>query len=102
MPIWVPDEVHEAVRDLVRAREAAARDLRHKRQQVLSFSSSSRAHLHGPSTLEPGAPALARRAGLQPPGPADRFSGPSGCRRRTSPISATKVTATRKETPRMA
>ena len=37
MPIWVPDEVHEAVRDLVRAREAAARDLRHKRQQVLSF-----------------------------------------------------------------
>ena len=36
-PVWVPDEVHEAVRDLVRAREAAARDLRHKRQQVLSF-----------------------------------------------------------------
>src|SRR5215216_1059969 len=36
-PIWVPDEVHEAVRDLVRAREAAAQDLRHKRQQVLSF-----------------------------------------------------------------
>ena len=35
--VWVPDEVHEAVRDLVRAREAAARDLRHKRQQVLSF-----------------------------------------------------------------
>ena len=35
--IWVPDEVHEAVRDLVRAREAAAQDLRHKRQQVLSF-----------------------------------------------------------------
>jgi len=36
-PVWVPDAVHEAVRDLVRAREAAARDLRHKRQQVLSF-----------------------------------------------------------------
>ena len=36
-PIWVPDEVHEAVRDLVRAREAAAQDLRHKRQPVLSF-----------------------------------------------------------------
>src|SRR3954447_10810665 len=35
--IWVPDEVHEAVRDLVRARDAAAQDLRHKRQQVLSF-----------------------------------------------------------------
>ena len=36
-PVWVPDAVHEAVRDLVRAREAAARDLRRKRQQVLSF-----------------------------------------------------------------
>jgi transposase len=35
--IWVPDEVHEAVRDLVRARDAAAQDLRHKRQQVLAF-----------------------------------------------------------------
>jgi transposase len=36
-PVWVPDAVHEAVRDLVRAREAAAADLRKKRQQVLSF-----------------------------------------------------------------
>jgi transposase len=35
--IWVPDAVHEAVRDLVRAREAAADDLRRKRQQLLSF-----------------------------------------------------------------
>jgi transposase len=33
----VPDAVHEAVRDLVRAREAAADDLRRKRQQQLSF-----------------------------------------------------------------
>ena len=35
--MWVPDAVHEAVRDLVRAREAAADDLRRKRQQLLSF-----------------------------------------------------------------
>jgi transposase len=35
--VWVPDAVHEAVRDLVRAREAAAQDLRRKRQQLLSF-----------------------------------------------------------------
>ena len=35
--VWVPDAVHEAVRDLVRAREAAADDLRRKRQQLLSF-----------------------------------------------------------------
>jgi transposase len=36
-PVWVPDAVHEAVRDLVRAREVASRDLRKKRQQQLSF-----------------------------------------------------------------
>lgn len=35
--VWVPDATDEAVRDLVRAREAAAADLRKKRQQVLSF-----------------------------------------------------------------
>ena len=36
-PVWVPDAVHEAVRDLVRAREAASQDFRKKRQQLLSF-----------------------------------------------------------------
>jgi len=35
--VWVPDATHEAVRDLVRARTAAADDLRRKRQQLLSF-----------------------------------------------------------------
>jgi transposase len=35
--VWVPDALHEAVRDLVRARETAAQDLRRKRQQLLSF-----------------------------------------------------------------
>jgi len=35
--VWVQGAVHEAVRDLVRAREAAADDLRRKRQQLLSF-----------------------------------------------------------------
>jgi transposase len=35
--VWVPDAVHEAVRDLVRAREAASDDVRRKRQQLLSF-----------------------------------------------------------------
>ena len=35
--VWVPDSVHEAMRDLVRAREAAAQGLRRKRQQLLSF-----------------------------------------------------------------
>jgi transposase len=35
--VWVPDAIHEGVRDLVRAREAASQDVRKKRQQVLSF-----------------------------------------------------------------
>ena len=35
--VWVPDATHEAVRDLVRAREAAVDDRRRKRQQLLSF-----------------------------------------------------------------
>lgn len=35
--VWVPDVRHEAMRDLVRTREAAVNDLKSKRQQVLSF-----------------------------------------------------------------
>ena len=35
--VWAPDPAHEVVRDLARAREAAADDLRRKRQQLLSF-----------------------------------------------------------------
>jgi transposase len=33
-PVWVPDRAHEAVRDLVRARQAAVRALRQARQQL--------------------------------------------------------------------
>jgi transposase len=35
--VWVPDEPHEAMRDLIRARAAAATDLRVKRQQIGAF-----------------------------------------------------------------
>jgi transposase len=35
--VWVPDEAHEAMRDLVRLRAQALRDLRKARQQLLSF-----------------------------------------------------------------
>src|SRR5215218_10110480 len=35
--IWIPDPDHEAIRDLVRAREAAMADLREKRQHLQSF-----------------------------------------------------------------
>jgi len=35
--IWVPDGTHEAVRDLVRARQAASIDVRKARQRIQSF-----------------------------------------------------------------
>jgi transposase len=35
--VWVPDEAHEAVREMVRAREAAVDDLRRKRQSISSM-----------------------------------------------------------------
>lgn len=37
MAVWVPDERHEAMRELTRAREAAQKDLRGKRQQISGF-----------------------------------------------------------------
>ncbi len=36
-PVWVPDAAHEALRDLVRGREAAQRDLFRARQRVLKL-----------------------------------------------------------------
>jgi transposase len=36
-PVWVPDPGHEAMRELVRARETAMEDLRVKRQHLQSF-----------------------------------------------------------------
>jgi transposase len=36
-PVWVPDERHEAIRDLSRARAAAIKDLTAKRQQISSL-----------------------------------------------------------------
>ena len=36
-PVWVPDEGHEAMRDLVRARRSAKEDLTAARQSLLSF-----------------------------------------------------------------
>ena len=35
--VWVPDETHEAVRDLVRTRAMAVEDYRRKRQHVSAF-----------------------------------------------------------------
>lgn len=48
--IWVPDERHEAMRDLTRARGAAVADLRGKRQQVSSFLLRHGLHYPGKRT----------------------------------------------------
>ena len=61
-PVWVPDAVHVAVRDLVRARTAASEDLRRKRQQPCPF--------RGASDLGRGDKPMAESGGqwrLQPP-----------------------------------
>jgi transposase len=48
--VWVPDERHEAMRDLTRARGAAVDDLRGKRQQVSSFLLRQGRHYAGKKT----------------------------------------------------
>ena len=49
-PVWVPDERHEAMRDLSRAREAAIDDLKSKRQQVSSLLLRLGLHYPGKTT----------------------------------------------------
>jgi len=49
-PIRVPDETHEAIRDLVRARESAAQDQRQKRQMVSSYLLRHGRTYHRPKT----------------------------------------------------
>ena len=51
--VWVPDERHEAMRDLSRAREAARNDLKGKRQQVSSFMLRLGRHFPGKKTWGP-------------------------------------------------
>lgn len=48
--VWVPDEQHEAIRDLSRAREAAVDDLKRKRQQILSLLLRHGLHYPGKKT----------------------------------------------------
>ncbi len=48
-PVWVPDQAHEAIRDLVRARQAAVRTLRQARQQLSGFLLRQGQHYHRPA-----------------------------------------------------
>jgi transposase len=45
-PVWVPDPAHEAMRDLVRARLAAVRNVREARQQLSGFLLRNGYHYH--------------------------------------------------------
>ena len=47
--VWVPDPSHEAIRDLVRARQAAVRTLRQARQQLSGFLLRHGHHYHRPA-----------------------------------------------------
>src|ERR1700739_580732 len=47
--VWVPDRAHEAIRDLVRARQAAVRSLRRARQQLSGFLLRHGCHYHRPA-----------------------------------------------------
>ncbi|SNT41573.1 IS110 family transposase, partial [Antarctobacter heliothermus] len=71
-PIWVPDETHEAMRDLVRARESAAEDQRHKRQLVSAFMLRHGRIYHRP---KPWRMRLAAKPELRASGASNRPSG---------------------------
>jgi len=47
--VWVPDEAHEAIRDLVRARLATVRSLRQARQQLSGFLLRHGLHYNRPA-----------------------------------------------------
>ena len=49
IPVWVPDQAHEAIRDLVRARLAAVGILRQARQQMSGFLLRQGQHYHRPA-----------------------------------------------------
>jgi transposase len=51
--VWVPDERHEAVRDLSRARQAAKKHLISKRQQISSLMLRRGCHYPGKTTWGP-------------------------------------------------
>ena len=47
--VWFPDEAHEAMRDLIRARQAAVHSLRRARQQLSGFLLRHGHHYHRPA-----------------------------------------------------
>lgn len=84
--VWVPDEAHEAIRDLVRAREAANDALKQARQQLQSFLlRHSRIYTGRTPWTRAHTYKMASTPGLRsprPPNPVGRIlPGHRGCRR---------------------
>jgi transposase len=65
--VWVPDERHEAVRELIRPRGAAVDDLRRKRQATSSLMLRYGRSYPGKKTRECGIGNGCRRNGLAIP-----------------------------------
>ena len=72
--VWVPDEAHEAMRDLVRMRAQAMKDLRKTRQQLHELPAAPRPELSR-QALDQGASSLAWRVDIRPAGAASRARG---------------------------
>ena len=59
--VWVPDETHEAMRDLIRAREVAVKDIRHARQRIRARSRVTPAVTSAPSSCNMGSASRSSR-----------------------------------------
>ena len=78
--VWTPDAAHEAVRDLVRAREAAD-DLRRKAPATAFLSAAAQPDLQRRRPLDAGASALAYQPEVRTCRATDRLSGRDRCDR---------------------
>ena len=79
--VWATDPAHEAVRDLVRARESAG-TISAKAPAASFLLAAAQSDLQRRRPLDFGAPALARRPELRAYRAADRLSGRDRCDRR--------------------
>ena len=64
-PVWVPDQAHEAIRDVVRARQAAVRSPRVARTAIVRLPAAPRPALP-PTGLDAVAPALVGKPQVRP------------------------------------
>ena len=80
--VWVPDAVHEAVRDLVRAREAASGRSAPQAPAAALLPAAPRPDLRRRRPLDAGASALACPPELRASGAADRLPGRRSTRSR--------------------